>query len=463
MKKIIVAATAAFALALAPLTSATALDVTVSGTTWGLAYDYFGVGDVKDDAYDGTEFGLSLDGGASFVNYGCRTEGLFTETVLTLGKIATCNELVTVQPGLNVRGYSFVYPDGLLAAVTYEIKTTTASSISFKWQSHHEYGEGFINDVSWDDIWSRSDGTDYETSPAAVAWGPTNQACSAAEGEDDGYDAMEVESESCSLAAGATTAITIFHLLDDNDSNSDLAGIATGFFTTRSFDSTLAAGIPSGLVASNWGLTGTLNVTTIPAAADPYDGTSMTLTGDAVLGSDMTVAFKNGEDPVGDYYDVWMCPNKDVKPIDEVNEGDCIAVTFWNRGVVANYDQATSAKTMTWLLSNDSEPGLIAQGGASYLDSSGDPINMDPPTDDDGWCAYEGWYMIVQDYIEADVPQTGGHSNWSPALGAAGCSEPAAGLANTGADVQQTGLIGLFALLAGLGVVVARRRAVRSN
>jgi hypothetical protein len=177
----------------------------------------------------------------------------------------------------------------------------------------------------------------------------------------------------------------------------------------------------------------------------------------------MTVAFKNGEDPVGDYYDVWMCPNKDVKPIDEVNEGDCIAVTFWNRGVVANYDQATSAKTMTWLLSNDSEPGLIAQGGASYLDSSGDPINMDPPTDDDGWCAYEGWYMIVQDFIEADVPQTGGHSNWSPALGAAGCSEPAAGLAITGADVQQTGLIGLFALLAGLGVVVARRRAVRSN
>lgn len=236
MKKIIVAATAAFALALAPLTSATALDVTVSGTTWDLQYESFGVNDVKNDAYDNTELDLSIDGGASFEAYSCRTEGMFTETVLTLGKIATCNELVTVQPGLNVRGYTFVYPDGLLAAVTYEIRNTTASSISFKWQSNHNYGEGDINDVSWDDIWSRSDGTDSGTSPAAVAWGPTNQACSAAEGEDDGYDDMEVESESCSLAAGATTAITIFHLLDDNDSNSDLEGIATGFFTARSFD-----------------------------------------------------------------------------------------------------------------------------------------------------------------------------------------------------------------------------------
>jgi len=195
----------------------------------------------------------------------------------------------------------------------------------------------------------------------------------------------------------------------------------------------------------------------------------MTLTGDAVLDSYMTVAFKSGATPVGDYYDVWMCPNKDVKPVDEVNEGECIAVTFWNRGVVANYDQTTSAKTMTWLLSNESQPGLIAQGGASYLDSNGDAINMDPPTDDAGWCAYEGWYMIVQDYIDADVQQTGEHSNWSPALGAAGCSEPAAGsgsgLANTGINGQQTSLIaafGLFTLLAGMGIAVTRRRGAGS-
>jgi LPXTG-motif cell wall-anchored protein len=271
---------------------------------------------------------------------------------------------------------------------------------------------------------------------------------------------MEVESESCSLAAGATTAITIFHLLYDNDVNPDLEGTATGFFTTRSFDATLAAGIPSGLVASNWGLTGTLNVATIPAAADPFDATeTMTLTGDAVLGNNMTIAFKNvaGNDPVGDYYDVWMCPNKDVKPVDLGVTGDCVPVTFWNRALVANYSQNTTALTMTWKLANEPVPGLIAAGGASYLDDIGEPITMDPPTEDGGWCAYEGWFMIVNDYYG------GAHSNWSPAIGAAGCSEPAAGLANTGVDTQQTGLIGLFALLAGLGVVVARRRAVRSN
>jgi hypothetical protein len=187
----------------------------------------------------------------------------------------------------------------------------------------------------------------------------------------------------------------------------------------------------------------------------------MTLTGDAVLGSYMTVAFKSGATPVGDFYDVWMCPNKDVKPVDEVNEGECIAVTFWNRGVVANYDQTTSAKTMTWLLSNESQPGLIAQGGASYLDSNGDAITMDPPSEDGGWCAYEGWYMIVNDY------DGGAHSNWSPAIGAAGCSEPAAGsgLADTGINGQQTSLIaafGLFTLLAGMGIAVTRRRGADS-
>jgi hypothetical protein len=93
---------------------------------------------------------------------------------------------------------------------------------------------------------------------------------------------------------------------------------------------------------------------------------------------------------------------------------------------------------------------------------------MDPPTDDGGWCAFEGWYMIVQDYINDDVTQTGEHSNWSPALGAAGCSEPAAGsgsgagLADTGLNLQLTCLIGLFALLAGLGIVVTRRRGADS-
>ena len=250
-------------------------------------------------------------------------------------------------------------------------------------------------------------------------------------------------------------------MADDNANLSDLQTNAAAFFSTRSHDTTLAAGIPAGLVASNWGITGTLDISGIPAAADPYDEAhSMTLTGDAVMGSPMTVSFKNGYDPVGTYFDVWMCPDKDVLPIDGVVEGNCVAVTFWNRGEVANYDQNTTALTMTWTLANEAVPGKVSVGGANYLNGSGDPIMMDKPSDDNGWCAYEGWYIIVNDY------QGGAHSNWSPALAAAGCSDQGGSdgsLAATGVDAQPAGLLGLFALIGGLAVtVIARRRNARA-
>lgn len=475
-KKLIVAAIAASALALAPLTSASAFDVTVGSTLWDITDSYFGVNDAgaavdngNHDAFDGSYLALSIDDGATFNEYECRDEALMSSTTIGSGKVVTCDELVTVQTGLNVRGFAYIYPDGLNAATTYKITNTTSASIPFKWFHNHNYGNGVVSNSTFSSVFSTGSGTVNPSEAAAVAWGPTTQACSAASGADDGDDNMAVTSESCTLAAGASMGITLFQKLGTVGGVVALDAAAAALYVSRNADATLAAGMPSGLTNGNWGITGTLNVSTVPAAADPFDPTeTMTLTGDAVLGSYMTVAFKAGVDPVGDYYDVWMCPNKDVKPIDEVNEGDCIAVTFWNRGVVASYDQSTSAKTMTWLLSNESQPGLIAQGGANYLDGSGEPINMDPPSEDGGWCAYEGWYMIVQDYIDGDVAQTGAHSNWSPALGAAGCSEPAAGgaaLPDTGLNGQQTSLIaafGLFALLAGLGIAVNRRRGADS-
>jgi hypothetical protein len=459
MKKIIVAATAAFALALAPITSAIAYEETVGGTLWDIDRSYFGVAEAKNnDVFDDSYIALSDPAGTNFDEYSCRLESLMSTTTIGSGKVVTCNELVTVQPGLNVRGFAYIYPDGLNVAVTYKITNTTGASIPFKWFQSHNYGNPQVSYSTYASVFSTGDGTSNGTSEAAaVAWGPTTQVCSAAVGEDDENDNMDVTSEPCTLAAGASMGITIFHKVGTVGGVSALTTAATALYVTRNADATLAAGIPAGFTNGNWGITGTLDVSGVPAAADPYDGTSMTLTGDAVLGSDMTVAFKNGETPVGTYYDVWMCPNKDVKPIDGVIEGDCVAVTFWERELVANYDQNSTALTMTWRLANEDVPGLIAPGGASYLDGAGDPILMGAPEDADGWCAYEGWYIIVNDY------DGGAHSNWSPALGAAGCSEPAAGLASTGADVQQTGLIGLFALLAGLGVVVARRRAVRSN
>lgn len=457
MKKNVVAALATFALALAPVSSAFAFDTTVGGHTWDITNNNFGVQEHDDaDVFDSSSLSLSLDGGATSTGYECRNQSLMSETVTGTGKVVTCNELVTVVNGLNVRGYAFVYPDGLLATTTYTITNTTGSAITFNWLQSHDYGNGQIGNPAASDIYSIGDGTYNPDRPAAIAWGPTTESCSAATGSNDGDDEMSVLSESCTLAAGATTAVSFYHMVGSIGNLATLQSNANSFFNSRIYDSTLVQGIPAGVVAANWGLTGTMVTTNIPAAADPYDGTSMTLTGDAVLGSYMTVAFKNGETPVGGYYDVWMCPNQDVKPIDLGQTGDCVAVTFWNRATVASYNQSTTALTMTWLLANEPVPGMIAQGGANYLDSSGDPILMDEPSEDGGWCAYEGWYIIVNDY------DGGAHSNWSPALGAAGCSEPAAGLANTGVDAQQTGVIGLLALLAGVGVVVARRRGVFS-
>jgi len=460
MKKSIMAATAAFALALTPLTSASALEVTKSGIEWDIEYSSFGVNEVTDgDVFDSSYLALSIDDGVSFEEYECRNEDLMSETTIGSGVVVTCDELVTVQPGLNVRGFAYVYPDGLKAAVTYKITNTTASSIPFKWKQNHNYGEGLISDSTHADIFSIGDGSSSSEAPAAVAWGPTTQVCSAASGADDAYDNMDVTSESCSLAAGASMGITIFHLLGDVGQASQLETSATALFVTRNADSTLAAGIPSGLTNGNWGITGTLNVSTVPPAAEPFDGSVMTLTGDAVLGEYMTVAFKNGETPVGDYFDVWACPNKDVKAIDGGDTGLCAKMTFWHRASVAGYVKESTALTMSWKLENESVPGLTTPGGSRYLDTNGDPLLMDPPESDvegapAGWCAFEGWFIVVHDY------SGGGHSNWSPAIGAAGCSEEA--LANTGAglDTNTLGGVVVTALVALAGAaVIARRRS----
>ena len=462
MKKMIVAAMAALGLVVAPVAAANAYEVTVNGHLWDITNSYFGVNELDDDdVFDYSYLSLSIDGGSNFEEYVCRTEDVMSDTTVASGKVISCDELVTTVQGLNVRGFAYVYPDGLLTAVTYKITNTTGASMPFKWYHEHNYGNPQINDPAFDDVYSIGDGSSNPSAPAAIAWGPDTQACSAASGSVVGGDGMEVTSESCTLAAGASTAITIYHMADDTENLADLQDNATAFFSTRSYDSTLAAGIPAGLVASNWGITGTLDISGVPTASAPWDETeTMTLTGDATLGNYMTVAFKNGADPVGDYYDVWMCPNQDVKPIDGVIEGDCVAVTFWNRAEVANYDQSATALTMTWQLANEPVPGKISEGGANYLDSNGDPIMMDEPQDDGGWCAYEGWYIIVNDY------QGGAHSNWSPALAAAGCSDQGGSdgsLAATGVDAQPAGLLGLFALIGGLAVtVIARRRNARA-
>jgi LPXTG-motif cell wall-anchored protein len=171
------------------------------------------------------------------------------------------------------------------------------------------------------------------------------------------------------------------------------------------------------------GLSSTLFVTSAASA----NGFTMSLTGTPSLNQTMTVQFNNDVTPVGDYFDIWMCPNKDVVPRDGGDRGDCDVVTFWSRSAVSNfgYDAGEDpVLSMKWVLSTAPTPGLKLNG-EPYLDSDGDPILVAPPGYDDedpeafgGWCQYNGWFFSVNDY------NGGGNSNWSNAFDATGCDLP---------------------------------------
>lgn len=462
MKKKFVAAIAAMFLGIAPATAANASpnsDVDNSGYNWSFNASAFGPSDVENDGLDNTELKLSDDNGATWVDpVNCVREsgnGRVNLTSLSGGAdLYYCPHAWTNADleGLEVDMYSYIYANGLMSATTYTIANTTGSNIDFLWAYGHDYGEGLIS-RGWNDIYSLGDGTNDGTTPAAVAWGPTSTSCAPTSGTNDGYDELEVTSETCTVNANGTLSLTFFVLIDDNETFSDLQSDAGAKFETRSADSTLAAGIPSGVTAANWGITGTL---TLPNLTD-----TMTLSGDFAMGEYMTIEFNDGEAPYGDYFDIWMCPTTDLRPVDGVEQGDCVPVTFWQRSTVANYDQNTSALTLTWQIANEDVAGLTSEGGAAYLDSADSQIMVDAVDGDGGWCQYEGWYLIVNDY-DSNNNDHGLHSNFSEPLSAAGCSEPAA-LADTGVDAQPTGLIGLFALVSGIAVaVVARRRNARS-
>ena len=461
MSKKFIAAIAVMFLGILPVSTANASpaeNVTNSTHEWDVGYDSFGPREVDDDGLDGTELQLSDDGGV-WNSVACIWTESGNERVnmsaLSGGAdLFYCPQAWTSADleGLEVDMYSYIYANGLMAATTYTIANTTSASIDFQWKFHHNYGEGVIS-RNWNDIYSLGDGTDSETTPAAVAWGPTSSSCAPASGINDGYDDLQVTSESCTISGNGSVSLTFFVLIDDNETLAELEADALAKFDTRSADATLAAGIPSGVTAANWGITGSL---TLPNLTD-----TMTLSGDFALGEYMTIEFNDGEVPYGDYFDIWMCPTNDFLPIDGVDQGDCEAVTFWERAAVANYVQETSALSMTWQISNEAVPGLVSEGGAAYLDSSDGQIMVDAVEGDGGWCQYEGWYLVVNDYDSSENDH-GLHSNFSEPLSAVGCSESAT-LADTGVESQPAGLLGLFALIGGLAVtVIARRRNARA-
>lgn len=167
-----------------------------------------------------------------------------------------------------------------------------------------------------------------------------------------------------------------------------------------------------------------------PAAT--ANGYTMTLTGTPKLGETMTVQFNEGVTPVGEFFDIWICPDQTVLPNDNNDDnGQCEVVTFWLRAAVANFGTDTEAGqdpvlSMKWVLSSTPTPGLKPNGDP-YLTPDDATILVNPPGYNSeepetfgGWCQFDGWYFNVNDY------SGGSNSNWSAPFEATGCDEPPA-------------------------------------
>lgn len=205
-----------------------------------------------------------------------------------------------------------------------------------------------------------------------------------------------------------------------------------------------------------------------PAFAIDPSPAVMDLTGTPELGQYMTVAFKNGQNPVGDTFAIFICPDKNVLPVDSyLPQGNCIELVYWIRGDVAGFPGGTpqtTALSMKWLLDNENVPGLNPSTDQPYLTSDPRQIPVYPPVG--GWCAYEGWYIIVNDH-DGLFGGTGGHShsNWSEAI-SCGSGSGAGSLPDTGVSSAAgivAGSLGLAAIAGGLLLVRARRLRANSN
>jgi LPXTG-motif cell wall-anchored protein len=204
----------------------------------------------------------------------------------------------------------------------------------------------------------------------------------------------------------------------------------------------------------------------------------MTLTGTPKLGEYMTVVTVERLD--GNFFDIWMCPNKDILPRDGVDTGSaCVAVTFWERFLVNGWSRPTGAEPQTvatslkWQLSDEFVPGLDPSNDQPYLTSDNEEIAVEPP-ESGSWCDYAGWYIIVNDYDGDQDRGYNQHSNWSEAFSSEGCPEGSGGSGSSGAgSLPDTGAsstagivagsLGLAAIAGGLLLVRARRLRANGN
>jgi hypothetical protein len=135
----------------------------------------------------------------------------------------------------------------------------------------------------------------------------------------------------------------------------------------------------------------------------------------------VTIAFDDGRTPVGGYFDIWFCPDTSIAPVSGGIEGDCEAVTFWERVDVTNVEANAGSRAvkanelrMTWVFGTDDSPAYFTYPSDEYLDADSDS-RLVAGIDADDYCSYVGWYLVVHDYDEGD------HSNFLGPLGSRGC------------------------------------------
>ena len=202
-----------------------------------------------------------------------------------------------------------------------------------------------------------------------------------------------------------------------------------------------------------------------PALAIEPNPQVMTISGTPALGQEMTITFDPNYTIVGNYFDIWMCQDKNVIPNDnEAENGTCVPLTFWDRALVPGYDgnEQTTARSMKWTLQDSPALAINPDTGQGYIDASQEDAYIYPPSDEDdnpeSWCAYAGWFFNVNDY------SGGGNSNWSEAFSTEGCETPTptpGALPDTGSEAGVTALASASLLLAGAIVFLVRRRLAK--
>lgn len=153
--------------------------------------------------------------------------------------------------------------------------------------------------------------------------------------------------------------------------------------------------------------------------------TTLTLTADTTrisLGSNVSVEFNDQEDPLGLYFDIWICGfDNDISADVETRQrptaeggtdpGDvvdnCYLTSWFQRDAVSD----ATVRNLTWEF-NLERSDALARSGDPYLDSSGTTLRVGGLSCR-ALAMIEGTlYMIVHDFADGNGAVQGGHSNW---------------------------------------------------